>query len=286
MIPEFIAEIGSNHNGDWDRAFDLILGAKKAGFETVKFQYLDIEKMFHPEVLAVRPDLSQRKQLNFPAEWLPEIRQACTDNGLKFMMSVYTPAAIETCLPWVDSLKISSYDLINRLLLLRAGLSHLPVYLSTGMAYLHEVEAARDLLITNGKRETEITLFHCTSNYPALPDFCNLAAIDTLRTVMELPVGWSDHSVNTGIICRAVFQWRANPIELHLDLNDGLGNEYKNGHCWTVWEAKELIDTVKDGFLGDGQRDKRPTLFELAEREWRSDPGDGLRPIKRKRGMV
>lgn len=286
MIPEFIAEIGSNHNGDWERAFDLVLGAKKVGFETVKFQYLDIENMFHPDVLAVRPDLSQRKQLNFPVEWLPEIRRVCTDNGLKFMMSVYTTAAIEACLPWVDSLKISSYDLINRKLLFRAGLSHLPVYLSTGMAYLHEVETAVEFLLANGLRKSMITLLNCTSNYPALPDFCNLAAIEILQERFYMPVGWSDHSVNTGIICRAVFHWRANPIELHLDLNDGLGNEYESGHCWTVGEAKELIDTVKDGFLGDGQRDKRPTLFELAEREWRSDPVDGLRPIKRKRGTV
>jgi len=71
-------------------------------------------------------------------------------------------------------------------------------------------------------------------------------------------------------------------IEFHLDL-DGTGEEYKTGHCWLPAQIKTVIETVRAGFQSDGTGKKAPVPSELSDRDWRADPMDGLRPMKKTR---
>jgi N-acetylneuraminate synthase len=89
--------------------------------------------------------------------------------------------------------------------------------------------------------------------------------------------GWSDHSVSSGVIFRAVHRWSADMVEFHLDL-EGKGEEYNGGHCWLPENIKSVIDAIRIGFCADGSGEKITTPSELYEREWRADPSDGLRP--------
>ncbi len=98
----------------------------------------------------------------------------------------------------------------------------------------------------------------------------------------KIQFGWSDHSVNPGIIYRSIYRWGAEMIEFHLDL-DGIGEEYKTGHCWLPEQMKTVIKTVRDGFKADGAGEKTPMPSEQADRDWRADPKDGLRPLKHMR---
>ena len=95
---------------------------------------------------------------------------------------------------------------------------------------------------------------------------------------MNVHFGWSDHSVNPGVLYRAVHRWGAEMIEFHLDL-EGEGEEYRTGHCWLPEQIKHVIETIKSGLNADGNGEKVPAAAELAERDWRADPGDGLRPL-------
>ena len=130
----------------------------------------------------------------------------------------------------------------------------------------------------------DVTMLHCVSAYPTPVEQANLRAIETLRNLTAFEAGWSDHTVSKEAIYRAVTRWGASVVEFHLDL-DGEGAEYEAGHCWLPVEIADVIDHLNrweeldtDPVM-DGTGEKKPTAAELADRDWRADPIDGLRPL-------
>ena len=68
-------------------------------------------------------------------------------------------------------------------------------------------------------------------------------------------------------------------VEFHLDL-DGMGAEFAAGHCWLPKQIAPVIETIHHGVAADGTGDKQPVDAEAADRPWRADPSDGLRPTR------
>jgi N-acetylneuraminate synthase len=97
-------------------------------------------------------------------------------------------------------------------------------------------------------------------------------------------VGWSDHTRRPAVIERAVHRWGASAVEFHLDL-DGKGAEYRSGHCWLPEEIAPVIARVREAFAADGMGFKEPQPAELADRDWRADPQDGMRPLRHIRAI-
>ena len=89
-----------------------------------------------------------------------------------------------------------------------------------------------------------LPVLHCTSAYPTPFFEANLSAIDTIRSATNCEVGWSDHTVEPGVIHRAIHKWGAKVIEFHLDL-DGIGDEFKTGHCWFLIILARLLPIKK-----------------------------------------
>ncbi len=282
MNVTFIAEVASNHNRHRQRCRRFIEAAREAGFDGVKFQLFRVTELFAPEILARSPTHRARRDWELPVEFLPELAGLAHELGLSFACTPFYLEAVEQLRPFVDFYKIASYELLWRDLLEACARTGKPVVLSTGMATLPEIQAGVDWLVEHGCRD--LTLLHCTSVYPTKPETCNLAAIATLRKQVRVPgrcalqVGWSDHSVCRAVIARAVHRWQATFVELHLDL-DGQGVEHGTGHCWRPEAAAELIADIRQGLRCDGHGAKAPNEFELAERAWRADPSDGLRPL-------
>ena len=150
--------------------------------------------------------------------------------------------------PFVDFFKIASYELLWDELLVACAKSSKPVIISTGMANLDEIKHAVNVL---RKNNCEPTVLHCTSSYPTPTKEANLSAIKTIRNKTSCEVGWSDHTVNPGVIHRAIHKWDAKVIEFHLDL-DGRGDEFKSGHCWLPEQIKSVIKQVRNIELADG----------------------------------
>ncbi len=281
---EFIAEVSSNHNGDLNRCFRFIEEAKRCGCDGVKFQLFRVDELFAPEILKYSEEHRKRKNWELPLEFVPQIAKRCKKVGLKFICTPFYLKAVDELKPYVDAYKIASYELLWLDLFKRCAQTGKPVIVSTGMATLEEVKAAVDVLVENGCKD--ITVLHCTSSYPTPPTQCNLSAIETMRRYITTPenvrlrFGWSDHSVNEGVVLRAIHKWNAEMVEFHFDL-EGEGEEFKYGHCWLPDRVKRLIRMTKDGFLADGDGNKKPQENELKERLWRADPEDGLRPMKR-----
>lgn len=280
---EFVAEVSSNHNKNLKRCFQFVDEASVIGCNAVKFQLFKIEELFAPEILNKSPKHQQRKQWELPISFLSEIAARCLEKKIKFYCTPFYLKAVEELLPFIDSYKIASYEILWKDLLSVCAQTGKPIILSTGMAALREVEDAVKVLIDSGCHD--LTLLHCVSSYPASLSECNLSAIETLRkaflphkTDCQVKVGWSDHSVSPPVIYRAVHRWSAEMVEFHLDL-EGSGEEYSGGHCWLPGAMKKVIEDVQGGFPADGHGEKIPAPSELADREWRADPRDGLRPL-------
>jgi len=280
MVPQFIAEVSSNHHKDLERCLTFIDTASEIGCSAVKFQLFKVSELFAPEILNKSKEHRQRAEWELPVDFLPHLSQRCRKQGIKFACTPFYLDAVTELLPYVDFFKIASYELLWHNLLAECATTGKPVVLSTGMATLKEIEAAVTILRDSGC--TELSLLHCISDYPTPISHCNLAAIDTLRKTFQCPTGWSDHSVEPSVIFRAVHQWNASIIEFHLDL-DGKGEEFSSGHCWLPDKIKQIINTTRNGFQADGNGLKVPTANEVPERAWRADPKDGLRPFKEMR---
>jgi len=278
-----VAEVSSNHHRDLERCREFIRRAAAVGCGAVKFQLLRVRELFAAEALDYNPALLKREAWELPVSFLPELTRSCREEGIEFSCTPFYLHAVDELLPFVDFYKIASYELLWNDLLKACARTGKPVVLSTGMATLEEVQRACTVLREAGCRD--LTLLHCVSSYPTPPEQCNLAAIETLREACHCPVGWSDHSVDPGVVLRAVHRWSATMVEFHIDL-EGQGAEYPSRHCWLPEQIAPVIAAAKAGFAADGSRDVRPAHCELAEREWRADPVDGLRPVQAKRRQL
>jgi len=276
--PQFIAEVSSNHDQDLGRSLAFVDAAAAAGFDSVKFQLFRVAKLFAPEILAKSDQHRRRVAWELPLEHLEPLARRCREKGMTFSCTPFYLEAVKELEPYVAYYKVASYELLWHDLHQAIARTGKPVIISTGMATMEEIKAAVDTLRTNGA--SDITVLHCVSAYPAPPEQSNLSAIETIRKETGAKVGWSDHTRSPAVIERAVHHWNAATVEVHLDL-DGAGAEYATGHCWLPDEIAPCIARIRGGILADGTGYKEPVLAELPDREWRADPSDGLRPLKK-----
>jgi sialic acid synthase SpsE len=279
-VTRFIAEIGSNHNRNLDRALALIDAAAQAGAKAAKLQVFHVEDLFAPEVLGEREDLRARRAWELPLELLEPIALRCRELDLELGATPFGLWAIEALQPYVGFFKVASYEVLWHELIRALSATGKPLVISTGMANLQEVDAA----VTAARQAgcEDLRLLHCVSGYPTPPEQCNLAAIGALRERYGCPVGWSDHSARVEIVRRAVRRWGASDVELHVDI-DGGGHE-AGEHNWTPHTLAELIGGLAEpGADGpasaDGDGLKRAMPVEQPDIGWRADPSDGLRPL-------
>ena len=275
--PLFIAEASSNHGRDLDRARAFVDAAADAGCDAVKFQLFKIDRMFAAEILRQSPKHRARAQWELPLDHLAPLAEHCSARGIQFSCTPFYLEAVRELEPFVDFYKVASYELLVTDLLKACAATGKPVVLSTGMATTDEIIKAAATLKAAGAGD--ITLLHCVSAYPTPAAQANLSAIAQIRDMTGLKTGWSDHTRRPAVIERAVHRWGASVVEFHLDL-DGQGAEYASGHCWLPEEIAPVIARIRESAIADGEGYKGPQPSELADRDWRADPTDGMRPLK------
>ncbi len=214
-----IAEIGSNHDGDLERAKQLIGIAKQAGADAAKFQSFSALTLLNPTYKSngqwkPDPSWSTIERLTLPLQWHQELYQEAARLGIDFLS---TPFDLERLQLLVDlgvpAIKIASGDLTYLELIRAAGQSGKAVFLSTGHATLGEVEGALKVLWETGCKD--IALFHCASVYPADFKDANLHAMRFMHKGFQVLVGCSDHTPGSTVPIGAI-ALGANIIEKHL----------------------------------------------------------------------
>lgn len=291
-----IAEAGVNHNGDRQRAFDLVDAAADAGADAVKFQTFNAKRLAaltapkaayqRQNTGANQSQLEMLEALELPLEWHAPLQAYAHQRGIEFLSTAFDTqslAFLETLnLPFY---KVPSGELTNGPLLWAFARTGKPLVISTGMAALSEVEQAL-AVVSHALRhdqqptslnavwqcwsdsqaraalEGQVSLLHCTSQYPTPMQEVNLRALDTLAEVFRLPVGYSDHTEGTLIPVAAVARG-ATIIEKHFTLDRQLpGPDHKAS--LEPDELKRMIEDIRATAeaLGDGQKVPQPSEWD------------------------
>lgn len=289
-----IAEAGVNHNGSLDTAKRLVDAAADAGADAVKFQTFRAEDIITPDarkaqyqIEATGSDETQYemlKRLELDEAAHIELMAHAKRRGIEFLSTPFDQKSLALLTDKLNLrlIKIPSGEITNAPLLLSIALTGKPVIMSTGMSTLEDVEAALGVLAFGyarqgsapsidafklayaseaGKRALaeKVTLLHCTTEYPAPFNDVNLRAMETLRVVFELPVGFSDHT--EGIACAiAAVALGACMIEKHVTLDRGLQGP---DHRASI-EPDELKDMVRsirqvEAALGTAEKMSAPS---------------------------
>jgi sialic acid synthase SpsE len=212
-----IAEIGSNHDGSLDTALELVRAAAETGADAVKFQSFTAETLAAPSAERLQTFFRDHR---LPDEWLPTLAEAARGAGIDFMSTPFHLGAVQTLADvGAPALKVASGDLTNHLLLEACAATGLPLIVSTGAAYLGDIERSLGVLADAGAHD--VVVLHCTSSYPPRFADLNLRAMTTIAEAYGTRVGYSDHSLGELASIIAV-TLGASVIEKHFTLDKTL----------------------------------------------------------------
>ena len=306
--PFIIAEMSANHKGSLELAKETIRAAKKVGADAVKIQ------TYTPDTMTIDSNKTDfyiseglwkgrtlydlYKEAHTPFEWHKELFEVANNEGILIFSSPFDETAVDLLETLnVPAYKIASFELVDIPLIEYVASLGKPMFLSTGMANLSEIEVA----IKAAKRSgcEEIVLFHCISGYPTPLNKINLRSIEVLREKFGVQVGLSDHTLGAtaGMVAISL---GASVIEKHFTLdrsNGGVDSEFSLQPS----EMEYFIKSCKDAYLSLGdyrfERDEvensnkvfRRSLYfvkdlkkgQIIENEHvsRIRPGYGLAPI-------
>lgn len=265
-----IAEAGVNHNGSVRIAKELCLAAKNAGADVVKFQTWITEKIITKTVKQAdyqientkneqsQYDMLKSMELSF--DQFREIKAYCDEIGIMFASTADEKESFDFLIDLgVPFIKLGSGEICNIPYLRYVGSKKLPVIISTGMSSLSDVEISLQALREGGA--TDITVLHCTTNYPCPFDTVNLKAMDTLREAFQLPVGYSDHTIGIEVPISAVARG-AVVIEKHFTLDRNMEGP---DHLASTEpdEFKKMIDSIRNIEKALGTGIKTPGIEEI-----------------------
>lgn len=282
MRVTIIAEAGVNHNGSLDQALAMVDAAARAGADAIKFQTFDPDQL----VSAAAPKAAYQeratgagnqhdmlRKLALSRDAFSVLADHCRAVGIQFLS---TPFDLDSAQFLIElgmaAIKVPSGEIDNVPFLRGLAALDRPLIVSTGMATLDEVTAAVETVRAawsatgaNCGVESDLTLLHCTSNYPAQPDDVNLRAMRTMAEATRLAVGYSDHTLGIAVATAAVAMG-ATVIEKHFTLDrDAEGPDH--AASLTVAELTAMVDAIGtvERAMGDGI--KRPRDSELPVRD-------------------
>jgi N-acetylneuraminate synthase len=268
-----IAEAGVNHNGDLNLAMKLVDAAAMAGADVVKFQTFQANQLateraeqaaYQQQALGQsQSQLTMLQQLELKPEHHGQLIEHCQQRCIEFLSTAFDPPSIKLLASLqIKRWKIPSGEITNLPYLRQIGAQGQPVILSTGMTNLGEIEAALVVLEQAGTPRSQVTVLHCTTEYPAPAAEVNLRAMQTIAQAFGVVVGYSDHTQGITVPLAAVAMG-ATVIEKHLTLDRHLpGPDHQ-----ASLEPEEFASMVRgiriiEQALGDGI--KRPTPSEQA----------------------
>lgn len=270
MKPIIIAEAGVNHNGSLELALKMVGAAAAAGADFVKFQTFKAEKLVTAESVTADyqkencnavNQLAMLKNLELPMQAFRIIAEHCKKKGIGFLSTPFDIESIEF-LASLDMkyMKIPSGEITNLPYLRRIAKTKIPVIMSTGMSTLSDVENALQVLYDGGYYRKDITVLHCTTQYPTNYKDVNLKAMLTLREAFGVNVGYSDHTRGIDVPLAAT-ALGASVIEKHFTLDKSLPGP---DHIASLdaGELAVMIEGIQHVAMALGSSVKRVTITE------------------------
>ncbi|PIR93158.1 N-acetylneuraminate synthase [Candidatus Falkowbacteria bacterium CG10_big_fil_rev_8_21_14_0_10_43_10] len=266
-----IAEAGVNHNNSLKNALKLVDAAAAAGADAVKFQTFRAEDVVtvsgkmaayqKKNIGREESQLEMLKKLELKEEFYRPIIRRCQEKKIIFLS---TPHGGFAAVDFLQSLKVLAFkfgsgDLTNLPLLQYAARLKKPMILGTGMATLPEVKEAVKCIELAGNKK--IIVLHCTTNYPCPEREVNLRAMSTLTEELDVPVGYSDHTlgIQTSVMATAL---DARVIEKHFTLDKNMAGPDHRASLEPA-ELKEMVKGVRQAEIILGSGVKKPNKSEM-----------------------
>ncbi len=257
--PYIIAELSANHNGDINRAFEILEMAKRCGADAIKIQTytqdtltIDCDK---PE-FRVEGGLWDGRTLydlyteaHMPWEWHKPLFEKAKELGITIFSSPFDFTAVDLLEELgAPAYKIASFEAIDLPLIEYVAKTGKPMIISTGMANKEEIREAVETAKNAGCKE--LVVLHCVSGYPAPASDYNLATIPDMAKRFNVLTGLSDHTIdNTTAITSVALG--ACLIEKHVTL-DRNGGGPDDSFSLEEPELKQLCDDSKTAWAATG----------------------------------
>jgi N,N'-diacetyllegionaminate synthase len=295
-----VAEIGNNHEGNLERAAEMVRQSAQCGVGAVKFQTVRAGQLVRRSEKARFDRLTQfelsERQFAALSEFAHEL-------GLLFVSTPLSLDAADFLEPLLDAYKIASGDNDFFPLIEKVARTRKPAVVSTGVSDVSQIDATVGFLRDQWKSHGitgELGLLHCVSSYPTPPEQANLRSVPFLAERFGCTVGYSDHTLGTEAAVLAVAAG-ARIIEKHFTLDKHQSDFRDHQLSADPAEMAELIQRIRaaESLLGSCGKSiqaceaasqtairrsiaaarelKAGTVIQMGDLKW-IRPGDGLRP--------
>ena len=271
-----IAEAGSNwkcgsYEEDLEQAKKLIKIASKSGADAVKFQTYRPETTYvsNPggsKTLSYSENIdSIFKQYAMPYRMIPELVKFCKEENILFMSTPFSVADAKAIDPYTEIHKVGSFEINHIPLLEFLASTKKSIIVSTGSSTYDEIDFCINILKDNGCKN--IILLQCTSKYPCSIDSLNLSVIPKMKSKYNLPIGFSDHSIDPITAPLLSIGLGATVIEKHFTIDKNLPGP-DHFFALTPNELKQMIDSIRNAELAYGTGNKEILKEELETRKF------------------
>lgn len=273
----FIADIAANHDGDLERAKDLIHMGAEVGVNAAKFQNFTADTLVS-DIGFKSLDSNNTHQANWkksvfemydeasiPIKWCKELKQTCDDVGIDYFTSLYDLGGLPHISPYVSAWKIGSGDITWHDLIEKFSSDGKPILLATGASEMREVSAAMNVILRN---TSEVVLMQCNTNYTGSSDNFRHIELNVLKTFAEqFPqsvLGLSDHTPGHATVLGAV-ALGARVIEKHFT-DDPLreGSDHSFSMSPKTW--RDMVERTRELEFALGQTEKKIMSNEVETR--------------------
>ncbi len=253
----FIADVAANHDGDIERAKDLIYLCADAGADAAKFQHFTANTIVSDQgfksLSSQQSHQSKWKKSVFDVyqdasidqDWTPVLKETCDEAGITFLTSPYSYELVDKVDDFLSAFKIGSGDITWLGIVDYIASKKKPVLLATGASTMNEVDMAISTLI---KRTNDIVLMQCNTNYTASLEnfkYINLNVLkEYKRKYPDIVLGLSDHTPGHATVLGAV-ALGARVVEKHFtDDTSREGPDHKFSMDFNAW--KDMVDRTRE----------------------------------------
>jgi sialic acid synthase SpsE len=253
----FIADVAANHDGDIERAKDLIYLCAEAGADAAKFQHFTADTIVSDKgfksLSGSQSHQSRWKKSVFDVyqdasidqDWTPELKETCNKAGIAFLTSPYSYELVDKVDDFLSVYKIGSGDITWLGIVDYIASKKKPVLLATGASTLDEVEMAISTLLNH---TNDLVLMQCNTNYTASLEnfkYINLNVLKEYgRKYPDIILGLSDHTPGHATVLGAV-TLGARVIEKHFtDDISREGPDHKFSMDFNTW--KDMVSRTRE----------------------------------------
>jgi N,N'-diacetyllegionaminate synthase len=261
-----VAEIGNNHEGKLSVARALVERAAACHVDAVKFQ------TFRTRYFTSNRDparFDRLRSFELAPEAFAELEQLAHALGLLFISTPLDLGSVGVLEPLVDAFKIASGDNDFYALMAAVARTGKPVIVSSGMSELSHLHHVSRFIKKEWSRhgiDQELAFLHCVSAYPAPPEETNLAAIPLMAAELQVPVGYSDHTIGVEA-CLAAAAMGARILEKHFTLDKNFSDFRDHKLSADPEEMSRLVHGVRrvERLIGKPEKFVQPSERPVQE---------------------